>query len=77
MASRELDVAVDIHRYRRERYLDKLPEIAQTIQRMLRRKFPGRDAGSCADIARLAALRSCKGMVSNQNARFLIPESRQ
>jgi len=42
------------------------PAIARTTHRTL----GGRDAGLCADIARLAALPSCKGMVSNQNDRL-------
>jgi hypothetical protein len=46
------------------------------FHRMLRGYFAGRYAEYCADIARLPALHSCKGMVSNQMIGFPIPESR-
>ena len=38
--------------------------------------YSGHFAGHCTAIARLAALPWCKGMVSNQNTGFPIPESR-
>lgn len=43
---------------------------------MLRGYFAGRFAEYYADMARLAALPSSKGMVSNKNTGFPIPESR-
>jgi hypothetical protein len=61
------------------------PAAARTSCRILRGRFggrfggrcAGRHAGCCAAVARLAALFFDKGMVSNQNTGFPIPESRQ
>ena len=47
------------------------------IQRTLRRTPRRTLRGHCAVVARLAALFFNKGMVSNQNTGFPIPESRQ
>ena len=53
------------------------PVIARIIRRTLRRSPRRMLRGNCAVVARLAALFFNKGMVSNQNTGFPIPESRQ
>ena len=66
-------VARDVSR----QLLRQCSAVARTIHRTLRGCCAGYHAGCCADIARLPALHSCKGMVSNQNTGFPIPESRE
>ncbi len=52
-------------------------ETARTIRRMLRGLSTGLSANRRADVARPAALPSCKGMVSSKNQGFQVSESRQ
>jgi hypothetical protein len=60
---------------------DAARKIAGIFHRQLRGDLAGHDgghfAGCYAAIARFVALTSGKGMVSNQNTGFPIPESRQ
>lgn len=59
-------VARDVSR----QLLRQCSAVARMIHRTFRGCCAGYYAGWCADIARLAALPSCKGMVSNQNDRL-------
>jgi len=91
-ANHRANIGADIHRRLVRCFLltagirlGSSPAIARMIHRMLRGCFgghyggrcAGRHAGHCAVVTRLAALFFDKGMVSNQNTGFPIPESRQ
>ena len=56
---------------------DNSTDVARMIRRTPRRTPRRMLRGNCAAVARLAALFFNKGMVSNQNTGFPIPESRQ
>jgi len=91
-ANQRANFGANIHRSLVRRFpptartrLGSCPAIARMIHRMLRGRYgghyggrcAGRHAGHCAVVTRLAALFFDKGMVSNQNTGFPIPESRQ